>query len=118
MERTNTDCEKRVHGPISVPILGLQCGDYFFSTENECKLKCEKYKWCRGIRVPGCKLLTNHRTPVPGCRSTGFDWTEPQNWKNGTRNGYRCLEKVISSKPICITYRLSPSFNLKKIEYF
>ena len=70
-------------------------------TKEECKLECENYEWCRGIKINvvysgNCRLLTNQSTPINGW--TFYDsgnWVEPKNWKESkTIDNYRCLEKV------------------------
>lgn len=74
--------------------------------EEDCKLQCEKYEWCRGVRVmysnkKECRLLTNNSTPIDGYNYLNPGrWVEPKDWKESilypttVNPTYRCLEKI------------------------
>ena len=74
------------------------------STFQECKNQCEKYEWCRGVRVANpkmtidkyCRLLTNHSSPIEGWTLyNNGNWAEPQEWNESpVYPTLRCLEKV------------------------
>ena len=74
-------------------------GETYISGEY-CKGQCEKYEWCRGVRVPHsdkkeCRLLTNNSTPIDGYIPSNIGrWAEPKDWKESGNTNYRCLEKI------------------------
>ena len=78
-------------------------------------MECQRYHWCRGIRISGpssehfekCRLLTNHKTNLPGWTFfNGGNWVEPKDWKetkgvtckNVFSQIYRCYEKISTGK--------------------
>ena len=74
-------------------------------TKEDCKSKCEKYEWCRGVRVTHsdkkeCRLLTNNSIPIDGYNYMNSGrWAEPKAWKEKILDSsinptYRCLEKI------------------------
>ena len=78
--RTNTGCAVSMNNPNYIS--GQQSQND--KTSEECRFECEKYEWCRGIRVKKsddkhCRLLTNYSTRVDGW---GFldsgNWAEPK----------------------------------------
>ena len=84
----------------------------------QCENECQKYHWCRGIRISGslsqhfgkCRLLTNHKTNLPGWTFyNDGNWVEPNNWKETgdvtcksafSGKTYHCYEKNSPSKII------------------
>ena len=97
LERTSTSCT--TDGQTKV-IAGYQSGE---KTLIQCKLDCEKYEWCRGIRVANpdestletCRLLTNHSVHITGWKYYNIgNWAEPRNWADSQYNTLRCLEKI------------------------
>ena len=76
------------------------------SSQEDCKLECERHEWCKGYRVNGtdsvsCRLLTNENVTI----SDGWkhfddgNWAEPDEWKETPDAvGYLCYEKTFVGK--------------------
>ena len=81
------------------------------ASKDECKAECEKYDWCKGVRVKenhngfhgSCRLLTNDDS-VNMEGWTFFNkgnWIEPEKWlpiigQQPEHASYKCYEKISS----------------------
>ena len=85
------------------------------ASKDECKKECEKYDWCKGLRVKenaygfhgSCRLLTNDDS-VNMEGWTFFNkgnWVEPENWlpvvgQQPKHASYKCYVKISSGNEI------------------